>query len=218
MPRLDGCAGGWFHTERDGSQPGTSVKCSNKKAKEFQDRCRRVLKTAGIPEPYLRKTFEQFEPEGNEDVVEVVKTWSDKPEGWLFLYGQVGTGKTHLLCAALQAVIMNGHIGFVASLPDILWEAQPSNSGAREMVQDLMDTQILGLDDLGAHRDSPFALEVIFRVINKRYMTALPTIITSNLTVRDMAGMNIDWKRIADRIVEMTRPDRILKLKGESKR
>lgn len=216
MPRREGCDSGYYYFEKDECR--TTAECPNKKKKAFQERCQRVLNSAGIPEPYLKKTFDQFEPAGNESVFNTVKSWAENPSGWIFLHGAVGTGKTHLSCAAIQVAIMKGSKGYFASLPDVLWESQPSNNGANELVKRLMEIPLLGLDDLGAHRDTTFAIEVIFRILNRRYMAALPTIITSNWTLKDMANIGIDWKRIADRIVEMTRPNRILKLKGESRR
>jgi hypothetical protein len=177
MTRREGCADGFFSFDRDGSR--TTSKCPNKKQKDFQDRCRRLLNSAGIPEPYLQKTFDQFELAGNESVFNTVKSWAEKPNGWIYLHGPVGTGKTHLSCAAIQVAIMKGSKGYFASLPDVLWESQPSNNGANELVKRLMEIPLLGLDDLGAHRDTMFAIEVIFRILNRRYMAALPTIITS---------------------------------------
>lgn len=214
MPRRDGCDSGYYYFERDGHR--TVAECPNKKRNDFQERCRQMLKSAGITESYLKKTLDKFEPTGNE--VDIVKVWADEPKGWIFLYGDVGTGKTHLACAALQVAIMNGLKGYAASAPDVLWEVQPSEGNADQIMKRLMDADILSFDDLGAHRDTAFAMEVIFRILNRRYMAALPTIITSNWTLKDMAKIGIDWKRIADRIVEMTRPNRILKLKGESRR
>ena len=210
------CIDGYIHFEKNGRK--IAALCPNMKRKLFLDSCRSALGDSGITEPYLKKTFEKFDPRDNPAEFEIVKKWSANPSGWLFIYGDVGTGKTHLACAAMQSAIMTGLRGCFASAPDILWEVQPSASQAEQIMKRLMNVEILALDDLGAHRDTPFAVEVLFRILNLRYMAAAPTIITSNWTLKDMADHGIDWKRIADRILEMTKPDRAIRLIGGSKR
>ncbi len=218
LEKLNGqeCRDGYVHHEEGGKS--FSATCPNMRKKWLADSSNTALGNAGIPEPYLKKTFDEFDAGENRGGVEVIKKWSKNPVGWIFLAGDVGTGKTHLACAAMQGAILSGKMGYVASVPDILWEVQPSARNGNELMNRLMEAPILCLDDFGAHRDSPFAVEVLFRLVNRRYMAQLPTIITSNWTLHDMGKRGIDWKRIADRILELCKPDRIIRLKGGSRR
>jgi len=45
---------------------------------------------------------------------------------------------------------------------------------------------LLVLDDLGAQSDTAWADEKLFQLINHRYNASLPTVITTNLTMRDL--------------------------------
>jgi DNA replication protein DnaC len=44
---------------------------------------------------------------------------------------------------------------------------------------------LLVLDDLGSHSGTPWAQEKLFQLLNYRYNAALPTVITSNLTLKE---------------------------------
>ena len=80
----------------------------------------------------------------------------------------------------------------------------------------LKPSNLLILDDLGAERQSDFALEQVFNVVDSRYKSGKPVIITTNLSLQELKNpSDIKYKRIYDRILEMCVP---LQFKGESKR
>ena len=67
--------------------------------------------------------------------------------------------------------------------------------------------KLLVLDDLGAERQNDFALETVYMVIDERYKSGLPLIITTNLTLDELAKpKNMDYQRIYDRVLEMCTP------------
>ena len=66
------------------------------------------------------------------------------------------------------------------------------------------------IDDLGIERNSDFALEQVFNVIDSRYRSKKPLIITTNLTLSELNNAaDIAHKRIYDRILERCIPVRI---------
>ena len=76
---------------------------------------------------------------------------------------------------------------------------------------------LLVLDDLGAERDTAYAAEQVFNVVDARVQTGLPLIVTTNLSVAEMQQADsMQLKRIYDRVLELC-PVRI-KLEGESRR
>jgi len=72
---------------------------------------------------------------------------------------------------------------------------------------------VLMLDDLGAAKDSSWVEEVNYRLINHRYEWMLPTLVTSNVPPRDLAGEV--GERVASRLTEMATP---VVLKGPDRR
>ena len=69
--------------------------------------------------------------------------------------------------------------------------------------------ELLVLDDLGAERNTPFAMEVVYRVIDDRYTSGKPMVVTTNLTLEQMKkadGLGVDYQRIYDRVLGMCIP------------
>ena len=72
------------------------------------------------------------------------------------------------------------------------------------------------IDDLGVERNSEYALENIFSVIDWRYRSGKPLIITTNLPLAQLKQeIKIEKKRIYDRILERCIP---VKIDGVSRR
>ena len=62
-------------------------------------------------------------------------------------------------------------------------------------------------DDLGAERDSDYALEKVYGIVDARYRKQLPMIVTTNLPMEQMKGEeDIRYRRIYDRIFENCYP------------
>ena len=75
---------------------------------------------------------------------------------------------------------------------------------------------MLIIDDLGAERNSEYMQETVFNIIDARYRSGLPFIITTNLSIDElMSTDNIAQKRIYDRILERCYP---VKVDGTSRR
>ena len=67
--------------------------------------------------------------------------------------------------------------------------------------------ELLILDDLGTERSSEYALGIVFSVIDRRYRSGRPLIVTTNLPIKQLKEeTNIEKKRIYDRILEMCVP------------
>ena len=72
------------------------------------------------------------------------------------------------------------------------------------------------IDDLGVERNSEYALEIIFSVIDRRIRSGRPLIITTNLPLKEIKSETmLDKRRIYDRILEMCTP---MYVGGTSKR
>ena len=75
---------------------------------------------------------------------------------------------------------------------------------------------LLILDDLGAERNTEYAVETVYNVIDSRYRVGKPVIVTTNLTLEEMQNStDIKCHRIYDRIFEVCYP---LRFEGKSMR
>ena len=73
---------------------------------------------------------------------------------------------------------------------------------AKASINQLKEAALLVLDDLGAEKVTDWAREQIFIIINRRYESMLPTVITTNYTTAEL--VNRLGQRTVSRLVEMT--------------
>ena len=94
---------------------------------------------------------------------------------------------------------------------------QESFQGRQKYIDELAENyNLLIIDDLGAERQSEFMKEQIFNVIDSRYRSGKPMIVTTNLTAEQLKKPeDVASGRIYDRILERCHP---LKIDGESMR
>ena len=71
----------------------------------------------------------------------------------------------------------------------------------------LMSARLLILDDLGAERDTEFVSEKVYDIIDSRYRSGKPMVLTTNLTLDEMINAkDVRHGRIYDRILEVCYP------------
>ncbi len=112
--------------------------------------------------------------------------YAKNPEGWLVLKGGYGCGKTHLAAAIANQRIAMGHSALFVSTPDLLDHLRAAFSpnattGYDQRFEQIRNTPMLILDDLGAQSNSDWAQEKLYQIFNHRYNNQLPTVVTTNL-------------------------------------
>ena len=133
----------------------------------------------------------------------------------LLLWGDVGTGKTYMAACIANALIEQEYTVKMTNFATIINDLFASED-KNEYIECLMRCSLLIIDDLGAERSTEYAVENVFNVIDRRYRTGKPLIITTNLHIDTMRNeTSIDKKRIYDRVFEMCAP---VQMKGVSKR
>lgn len=135
----------------------------------------------------------------------------------LLLWGNTGTGKTFLAACIANALIDQGVSVMMTSFPRILAAVQGLRPEERAgYFDDLNSYRLLVIDDLGAERQSEYALEIVYNVIDGRYKAQKPLIVTTNTPLIEMQkAPNMDYQRIYDRVLAMCVP---IKIDGESRR
>lgn len=130
----------------------------------------------------------------------------------LLMYGGVGTGKT-FEAACIANYLLDQKIPVVMISFIKLLEMLEKNTD-NDIIQNLQSAKLLVLDDLGAERRTSYALEKVYNIIDARYRSKLPVILTTNLTMDEMMDAeSMQYERIYDRIFEMCYP---LEFKGMS--
>lgn len=127
--------------------------------------------------------------------------FAQHPEGWLFLRGGYGGGKTHLAAAIgnLQLELGNAVIFYTApDLLDYLRSAYAPDSDVTydALFDELRNTPLLILDDLGAESPTAWANEKLYQLFNYRYAHRLPMVITTNHEIEQIDA------RIASRLLD----------------
>lgn len=134
----------------------------------------------------------------------------------LLLYGSVGTGKTFLSACISNALIDKGYRVFMTDFTSLTNKIQGMYDDKQEYIDSLNRFDLLIIDDLGVERKTEYMQENVYNVINTRYKSGLPMIITTNLTAEELKKpQDIAYQRIYDRILERCHP---VKVEGSSKR
>ncbi len=110
------------------------------------------------------------------------RKFAENPEGWLVLTGPSGCGKTYLAAAIANYRIENNEHVFYITTPDLLDHLRSSFNPDSDMPYDeffeqVRNTPLLILDDLGAQSGTPWAKEKLEQLINHRYTNRLPTVV-----------------------------------------
>ncbi len=169
-----------------------------------------------------RMTFDSFDPNAAPESLrpnlraayELSLDFAREPRGWLVLLGGYGCGKTHLAAAIANFRVMLGSQALFVVVPDLLDHlratyAPTSTVTYDERLEAIRDAPLLILDDLGAHNTTPWAQEKLFQILNYRYNSRLPTVITSNQRLDELDPRIASRLEDPDlsRVVEILTPD-----------
>lgn len=134
----------------------------------------------------------------------------------LLLYGTVGTGKTYFAASIANRLIDQGFNVKMTNFARLTNQIQGMFDGKQEFIDSLNRYSLLIIDDLGTERKSEFMQEMVFNIIDSRYRSGLPFIITTNLTADELKKpQDVGYSRIYDRILERCFP---VEVSGTSRR
>lgn len=187
------------------------------KQKDYEEEMRRIerLKVASLMDAKLKsatlKTFTQ--KEDNQKLYTIAKNYVDNFETFyksnrgLLFWGTVGTGKSYAAACIANELLNRKTPVVMTSFVKVLQVIQDNTENETEFVNRLCAARLLIIDDLGTERNTDYALEKVYNVIDSRYRTGKPLILTTNLNLQDMQmTQDIRYQRIYDRIFEMCHP------------
>ena len=192
-----------------------------RKAKELEEKVKELRKM-GFPDAEMsRFTFEN-DDRSNEYISDVAKRYADnfttmysKHKG-LLLFGTVGTGKTYIAACIANALIDRGYTCLVTNFARLTNTINGMYDGKQEYIDGLDRFSLLVIDDLASERDTEYMNEIVTNIIDARYRSGKPMIVTTNLTSEELKNpRDVRKQRIYSRLMEMCIP---LEVKGTDRR
>lgn len=185
-----------------------------KELQENMERVKRLRKYSLMDAKFQNATFDNFQvTKTNQKNLKYCKRYATgfdemlkKCQGLLF-WGGVGTGKSYA-AACIANYLLEQKISVVmTSFVKILELIQKDRDEESNIIRRLADAKLVIFDDLGAERDTSYALEKVYNIIDSRYRSGLPMILTTNLSLQEMQEeTDIQYARIYDRIFEVCYP------------
>lgn len=176
-------------------------------------------KKSGVPARYIRESLETFKIKTESqrtaaaavtDFIKSVK--ADKPM-ILVLLGAVGTGKTHLCCAAIREI--GGKYMTAAEMVEEIRHAKSFDAKASEkqIIEKYASARVSVMDEIGRGINAAEEKYMLYSYINAVYNMGGSAIFTSNFNKSDF--INYIGAAATDRLVEN---GVIIEMTGESYR
>jgi len=173
----------------------------------------RNLRKTGIPDKRLQSyTFEN--DDGSCSNISKARTYIDnwnemyETNTGLILWGDVGVGKTYFASCIVNALIDNEVSCMMINFAHILNKLGRLYPDERiEYIREFDKYKLLVIDDFGMERDTAYVMEQLYLVINSRYLSRQPLIVTTNLTLNELMNpTDMLHSRIYSRVTEMCMP------------
>ena len=134
----------------------------------------------------------------------------------LMLYGGTGTGKTFIAACITNTLLDRGYKCLMTNFPRVINTISGMYEGKQQYIDDLNNYQLLVIDDLAIERQTEYTAEIVQNVIDSRYLSGKPLIVTTNLTYKEFLNpVDIRKQRLYSRLKQMCLP---IEVKGEDRR
>ena len=202
----------------------TLRQCPCKNARTKIENIHRLFKKSNIPNKYRYRRISEFKIEDSDSdkelfialdfAMEFIKNFNktqQHPNG-LYFFGTTGTGKTMLSCLILNEIVIQyeAEVRYIKITRDFFNRIRASFNVESEtygrgddIFHTLADQDVLVIDDFGVQADSEWEKRTLYDLIDARYESQKPTIITSNVQPDEWSGL-FDG-RVFSRLKEMVR-------------
>lgn len=169
------------------------------------------------------KRYEQMTFENSEIPLPFAKSyvqnWTqfERDNVGLMILGDTGTGKTYAAACIANTLLNQGISVYMANIMSVCDRLTGLyDEGRLSYIASLKKYRLLVLDDFGVERNTDFMQEQIYSIIETRYRSGRPLIITSNLELSQFRDCDaLKYARTYDRLKEMCHP---VEMKGQSRR
>jgi DNA replication protein DnaC len=119
-----------------------------------------------------------------------------RPSGFILLAGGYGIGKSHILMAAINQAVADGHTAVYATAEDLLdclrqsYSSNDSNSA--RLFENIQQAQVVAIDEIDRINPTAWSDTQLFRLFNNRYEEHLygSGHLTIMATNREVAGLD----------------------------
>lgn len=192
--------------------------------RQRQERMERIrgLRKMGFSDADMQGWTFANDDNSNKRVSEIARRYAENFEEMknrgkgLMLYGTVGTGKTFIAACIANALIDKGVPALVTNFARLTNTIGGMYEGKQQYIDGLSRFDLLVIDDLASERDTEYMNEIVFQIIDSRYRSDLPLIVTTNLTAEEIKHpAEVKRQRIFSRLLEMCIP---VEVKGADRR
>lgn len=154
--------------------------------KKAYEKCFTYAEREDLFRPATRKN-EKVEGKDATDLMQVGNTLPPYRNG-LILTGGYGTGKTHLAAAIANNLVEKGVMVLFDTYAGHLdrLKKEMDSSELRGYLDKMKSMPMLVIDDLGKEKKTEWSQQILFSVLNHRYEHYLPTVITSNMSPKEI--------------------------------
>jgi len=175
------------------------------------------LKACNVPNRYVGCGFDNFRVDSGNKLAFSTLSELKRISDIIYIAGDVGVGKTHLSVALMKSLRhKQEQKGNFQPATRVLLELKAGfskdNVSEKDTLRAYQRDEILIIDDLGAEKMTDYVNQAWYSIVDYRYSNVLPTIITSNLTIQELAS------RFGDRIASRAASGLVLTLKGSDRR
>lgn len=185
-----------------------SVECDCMKIRRSME----YLRKSGLADMASRYTFAAWKTkeQWQKDVLAGAQRFAEKPDGWFYIAGRPGTGKTHVCTAVCDALIKKCMATRYMLWRDFAVTAKASANDAEayaEIVEPYKKCRVLYIDDFfktgKGNEPTVGDVNLAFELLNSRYNDERKiTILSSEMTIKDILGID---EAIGSRIWERSK-------------
>lgn len=167
----------------------------------------RLVKTSCLSDELKQKSFSSYTKTANNTeayntayhYVQKFTEIRNQRNNGLAYTGKVGTGKTHLLSAIANNLLSKRIPVLFINTPNLLAELREAQfsddkSEMERKINMIGNIDVVIFDDLAKEKISEWGQTQYYRIINNRYLEALPTLFSSNC----------DWDELSEKLGEAT--------------
>jgi DNA replication protein DnaC len=165
---------------------GKPIRCQCKEAERIAQRRQQLnaLSDLGVLSDKRLENY-NFRIPGTQEAFRAASIFAHSLQGWLVLIGGCGSGKTHLAAAIANHCLEQERVVLFMTTSDLLDHLRSTFAPTSTVRYDqrflqMREAELLILDDFVMEPCTSWAREKLCQLLNSRYVTGLPTVVTMN--------------------------------------